>query len=125
MSEDPEPCNQSLRLGVGRVAEGPNELLCAPVGARALQNRPTFTRWSLSAFLQLERPVRVALDMACGTGQSALALTAAADSVITTDIPPSMLAQAPVHERIPYVAAMPHTISRQFDSAPLYFAPLP
>jgi SAM-dependent methyltransferase len=59
----------------------------------------------IRAFLGLKRPLEVALDVACGTGQSALALTEIARSIVATDLAPSMLAQAPAHERIRYVEA--------------------
>ena len=60
----------------------------------------------IRAFLGLKRPLPVAVDVACGTGQSALALTEIAESVIATDLSPSMLAHAPAHERIRYVQAV-------------------
>ncbi len=75
---------------------------------RYAQSRPYFhplVMERIGAVLHLERPLRLALDVACGTGQSALALTTLADSVLATDISPSMLAQAPPHERIRYLEA--------------------
>ena len=48
----------------------------------------------IRAFLHIQSPVPVAVDVACGTGQSALALTEIASSVIAADIAPAMLAQA-------------------------------
>jgi SAM-dependent methyltransferase/GNAT superfamily N-acetyltransferase len=59
----------------------------------------------IRAFLHIQSPVPVAVDVACGTGQSALALTEIASSVIAADIAPAMLAQALAHPRIRYVAA--------------------
>jgi SAM-dependent methyltransferase len=59
----------------------------------------------IRTFLRLEHAVSLALDVACGTGQSTLALTAVADSVIGTDLAANMLAQAPIHERIRYMEA--------------------
>jgi SAM-dependent methyltransferase len=75
---------------------------------RYARNRPYFHPLvveRIRAFLGSKCPVAVAVDVACGTGQSALALTEIAQSVIATDMAPSMLAQAPVHERIRYVEA--------------------
>jgi SAM-dependent methyltransferase len=75
---------------------------------RYARNRPYFHPLVIArirTFLNLPRPVPQALDVGCGTGQSALALTDIATSVIATDLSPSMLAHAPVHERIHYVEA--------------------
>lgn len=75
---------------------------------RYAQSRPYFHPMVIErvgALLGLEEPVPIALDVACGTGQSALALTTLAETVIATDISPSMLAQAPTHERIRYMEA--------------------
>ncbi len=71
-------------------------------------NRPCFhplVAERIRDFLGLKCPVEVALDVACGTGQSALALTEIAQAIIATDLAPGMLAQAPIHERIRYVEA--------------------
>jgi SAM-dependent methyltransferase len=46
-----------------------------------------------------------ALDVACGTGQSARALAGIADAVDAIDISPEMLAEAEPHERIRYQTA--------------------
>ena len=46
-----------------------------------------------------------ALDVGCGTGQSAVAVAQIADEVIGVDVSRAMLAQAPAHARITYVAA--------------------
>jgi ubiquinone/menaquinone biosynthesis C-methylase UbiE len=54
-------------------------------------------------FLQLREPLDRAVDVACGAGQSSLALTEIAREVIGVDASASMLAQAPGHERIRYV----------------------
>jgi SAM-dependent methyltransferase len=75
---------------------------------RYARNRPYFHPLVIArvrTFLKLPRPVPLALDVGCGTGQSALALTDIALSVIATDLSPSMLAHAPVNERIHYVEA--------------------
>ncbi|MEI9895392.1 MAG: class I SAM-dependent methyltransferase [Chthoniobacter sp.] len=57
------------------------------------------------AFLKLDGPVPVALDVACGTGMSTLALTKIATAVIGADISPAMLSQASAHPRIRYLEA--------------------
>jgi SAM-dependent methyltransferase len=75
---------------------------------RYAQSRPYFHPLVIErirAFLGLASRVPVGLDVACGTGQSALALTEIADSVIATDISPAMLAHAPAHPRIRYAEA--------------------
>jgi ubiquinone/menaquinone biosynthesis C-methylase UbiE len=59
----------------------------------------------IRSFLKLEGTVPVALDVACGTGQSALALTEIATSVVAIDVSPAMLSQAPAHPRIRYEEA--------------------
>jgi SAM-dependent methyltransferase len=59
----------------------------------------------IRAFLRLDSPVPVGVDVGCGTGLSTLALTELADSVIGADISPAMLAQAPAHPRIRYLQA--------------------
>ena len=51
----------------------------------------------------VERTVQLALDVACGTGQSAAALTSIAERVIGFDISWSMLANAERNERVRYV----------------------
>lgn len=51
---------------------------------------------------QLEVPVALALDVACGTGLSTLPLTEYAEQVVGMDVSPDMLAQAKAHSRITY-----------------------
>ena len=46
-----------------------------------------------------------AIDVACGTGQSTLALLDVAEDIVGVDASPDMLAQAPRHPRIRYVQA--------------------
>src|SRR4029434_8150559 len=85
-------------------------------------NRPCFhplVAERIRAFLSLKRPSAVALDVACGTGQSALALTEIAESIIAMDLAPSMLARAPVHERIRYVEASAEQLPLGDSSADL------
>jgi len=75
---------------------------------RYARSRPYFhplVMQMIRRFLRLESAVAVAVDVACGTGQSALALTEIADLVVAADVSCSMLAQAPAHARIRYVNA--------------------
>jgi SAM-dependent methyltransferase len=75
---------------------------------RYAQSRPYFHPLVIDrirAFLALQKPLPVAVDVGCGTGQSALALTKIAEEIIAADIAPSMLAQAPAHPKIRYVQA--------------------
>lgn len=53
----------------------------------------------------LEGRVDLALDVACGTGQSSRALTAVARRVIGLDVSPAMLAQARQEDGVTYVQA--------------------
>jgi ubiquinone/menaquinone biosynthesis C-methylase UbiE len=57
----------------------------------------------IKAVLQLNEPLRRALDVGCGTGQSTLALTAIARQVVGTDAAAEMLAQAVRHPSIEYL----------------------
>lgn len=82
-----------------------NYFIHASTAERYARGRPYFHPLVIDrvrSLLQLARPVPAALDVACGTGQSALALTEVASSVIAIDVSPAMLAQAPAHERICY-----------------------
>ncbi len=56
-------------------------------------------------FLELREPVPTALDVACGTGQSSVALKEIAYQIVATDVSRQMLAQAPQDERIRYLEA--------------------
>jgi SAM-dependent methyltransferase len=58
----------------------------------------------IPASCRLDKCAR-ALDVGCGTGQSALALTEIAERVIGADIAADMLAQAVLHPRVSYVRA--------------------
>ena len=76
---------------------------------RYAQARPYFHPLvvdKIRTFLTLPKPLPAAVDVACGTGQSALALTEIAEEIIAADIAPGMLAQAPAHPRIRYVQAL-------------------
>jgi ubiquinone/menaquinone biosynthesis C-methylase UbiE len=85
-----------------------NHFIHQSAAERYARGRPYFHPLVIErvrTFLQLDRPVSFALDVACGTGQSALALTQIAISVIATDISSAMLSQAPAHPRIRYEQA--------------------
>ena len=56
-------------------------------------------------FLKLHEPVPWALDVACGTGQSTLALKAVASQVVGTDTSREMLDRAPREADVQYVEA--------------------
>lgn len=64
----------------------------------------------IKAFLHLEAPVLHALDIACGTGQSALALTAIASEVIGVESSQAMLEEAAQDEHIHYLCASAENI---------------
>ena len=92
------------------------------VAERYARSRPYFHPLVIDrirVFLDLNSPVPIALDVACGDGQSALALADIAISIIATDISPTMLAQAPTHERIRYVEAPAEQLPVESDSADL------
>ena len=71
------------------------------------------------AFLKLENPVPLALDVGCGTGMSTIALTEIATSIIGADISPAMLSQAPEHPRIRYVETSAEALPFADQSADL------
>jgi ubiquinone/menaquinone biosynthesis C-methylase UbiE len=54
--------------------------------------------------LELEKPLDRVLDVACGTGQSSVALKTIARHIVGTDISPEMLGEAPHDSHIHYVA---------------------
>ncbi|MCA1718623.1 MAG: methyltransferase domain-containing protein [Actinobacteria bacterium] len=56
-------------------------------------------------FLRLREPVPLALDAACGTGQSTVALKEIAFRVVGTDVSRKMLARAPREAGVRYVEA--------------------
>ncbi len=56
-------------------------------------------------FLGLREPIPLALDVACGTGQSTVALKEIASRVVGTDVSREMLARAPRETGVRYVEA--------------------
>ena len=73
----------------------------------------------VKAFLKLDVPVALALDVGCGTGMSSVALAEIAETVIATDPSPAMLAQAPVHPRIRYQEAFAEQLPLETGSVDL------
>ena len=67
-------------------------------------------------FLKLREPVPRALDVACGTGQSTLALKEVASQVVGTDTSRGMLARAPREAGVRYVEAPAEDLSFADDS---------
>jgi ubiquinone/menaquinone biosynthesis C-methylase UbiE len=61
--------------------------------------------------LGLSKPVRRALDVGCGTGQSTVALKEIADSVIGVDVSDEMLALAPQKQGVEYLHANAEDLS--------------
>ena len=57
------------------------------------------------AFLNLKKPVPRALDIACGTGLSTVALEDITDSIVAFDISYNMVAAAPRKRRTSYITA--------------------
>jgi ubiquinone/menaquinone biosynthesis C-methylase UbiE len=56
-------------------------------------------------FLGLREPLDEALDVACGTGQSTLALKPVARHIVATDVSKAMIEQAPRDAQIEYIEA--------------------
>jgi SAM-dependent methyltransferase len=67
----------------------------------------------------LDGTVPLAVDVACGTGQSAAALVAIAERVIGLDISWGMLASAGRDERVSYVQARAESLPFRSDVAPV------
>ena len=76
--------------------------------ARYARCRPYFhliVMEHIRSYLKLQAPVGQALDVGCGTGQSAVALKSIAQAVVGTDISPDMLAEVEEVSGIRYVEA--------------------
>ena len=79
--------------------------LAAETAKAYVRGRPYFhplVMKRVKATLGLGAPLELAVDVACGTGLSSLALLELADRVIATDGSPEMLLQAPANKRIDY-----------------------
>ncbi len=78
------------------------------VAERYAQSRPYFHPTAIdrvARFLCLQKPLPSALDVACGTGESTVALAEIASRVIGVDDSAEMLAHAETHERVDYAGA--------------------
>ena len=69
--------------------------------------------------LELNTPVKLAVDVACGTGLSTRALLAIAERIVATDISEVMLSQAPKDARITYYQAPAEALPLEDASADL------
>ena len=70
--------------------------------------------------LELNTPVKLAVDVACGTGLSTQALLAVAECIVATDISAAMLLQAPKDARITYFQASAESLPLADSSADLF-----
>ena len=89
----------------------------AEVAARYARVRPFFhaeVAARLRAFAGVERFER-ALDVGCGSGQSALALAAVAGQVIAVDASQSMLNEAPAHPNVCYRLGFAEELIAELD----------
>ncbi len=86
------------------------------------QGRPYFHPLVIAkveAASNLSFPAETAVDVACGTGLSSLALLALANRVVATDISEEMLAHAPQDARISYRLASAEALPLEGESAEL------
>jgi SAM-dependent methyltransferase len=89
---------------------------------RYAQSRPYFHPLAIARAKEvvgIDDAVPLALDVACGAGQSAAALMSIADRVVGFDISRNMLANAERNERIQYVQARAESIPFQSNAAPV------
>ncbi len=89
---------------------------------RYARNRPYFHPRAIARAqeaLGIEASLPVALDVACGTGQSTAALLSIAERAIGLDISPNMLAHAVHDRRIQYLQATAEALPIRSGSAPL------
>ncbi len=80
---------------------------------RYAQARPYIHRTAIEkfrSFAEIDQPVPYALDVGCGTGQSAVALSEIAKSVIGIDPSADMIAQATPRSNIDYLQATAENI---------------
>lgn len=76
--------------------------------ARYVRSRPYFHPLvvrKIAEFLRLREPIPAALDVACGTGHSSVALTQIASRIVGVDSSTGMLAQASRNDCVGYVEA--------------------
>jgi ubiquinone/menaquinone biosynthesis C-methylase UbiE len=89
---------------------------------RYAKSRPYFHPLAIARAkkaMGIEGNVPLAVDMACGTGQSTTALTSIAERVIGFDISWNMLASAERNERVRYVQARAESIPLRSGSLPV------
>ncbi len=89
---------------------------------RYAQSRPYFHPLAIARAAEatgIDTNMSLALDVACGTGQSAAALISIADWIVGLDISWNMLANAVRDERIRYVQARAESIPFPSESAPI------
>lgn len=87
---------------------GTNYFAREEVAERYARGRPYFHPAVIDRIarsLCLREPLSAALDVACGTGKSTVALTEIASRVVGADSSAGMLAHAETHERVEYVEA--------------------
>lgn len=70
----------------------------------------------ISEALAISEPVSSALDVACGTGKSSVALTEIASRVVGVDISSGMLAHSEAHERVEYVETVAEDLPFEDES---------
>lgn len=99
-----------------------NLFLAAETAKAYAQGRPYFhplVMEKIRETIGLAAPLELAVDVACGTGMSSLALLDLADRVMATDVSPEMLAQAPANERLDYHLAPADALPLRDEQADL------
>lgn len=89
---------------------------------RYAQSRPYFHPLAIkhaADSIGIEAHFSLALDIACGTGQSTVALSAISDQIYRIDISWSMLANAESHASVQYVLARAEAIPFKDSSIPI------
>jgi len=102
-----------------------NPFVYSSAAQRYSRSRPEFhpiVMERIRAQLNLLERVSLAVDVGCGTGQSARALTLLARKVIATDISPQMLAEAEPDPQVQYLHAPAEDLPLERASADLMTA---
>jgi SAM-dependent methyltransferase len=89
---------------------------------RYARSRPYFHPMAMARAREakgMEAKVPLALDVACGTGLSAVALASLAERVVGFDVSANMLAHAEGHERVRYVRARAEAMPFRSECAPV------
>jgi ubiquinone/menaquinone biosynthesis C-methylase UbiE len=89
-----------------------NPFAAAEIGELYRTGRPYHHPRSLERIRAIvgTAPVACALDVACGTGMSTIALAEQATFVIGLDVSPEMIGAAPAHRRVGYVLGRAETL---------------